>query len=263
MDRLRLDSMGEDGAADELSAEQRARLEALEATVVRPLRTASVPDLTADVMARVAASTRRASTVGRLTAAVQRPLAWLWTPRPFLVRPAYALAVSSIVFVLAVVASSRSPLEEQLDSRATMAAPVAPQVYVQFRLEIREASRVTLAGSFTDWKPVYELRESTPGTWSILLPLHPGVYDYAFVVDGQEWVADPHAFQIDDGFGGVNSRIALPSLPAGRGDGPDRRRGRAACGWSGACPYGHGTGRRGAQPGRPGRGRRRAGSRHQ
>ncbi len=90
-----------------------------------------------------------------------------------------------------------------------------PQVYVQFRLEAHGASRVALAGTFTGWQPEYELRETAPGTWSILVPLLPGIHDYAFVVNGTEWLADPHALQIDDGFGGVNSRIALPASPAG------------------------------------------------
>jgi hypothetical protein len=36
-----------------------------------------------------------------------------------------------------------------------------------------------------------------------------------FVVDGQRWIADPYASQVDDGFGGVNSRISLvpPDAP--------------------------------------------------
>ena len=45
--------------------------------------------------------------------------------------------------------------------------------------------------------------------WSITVPLTQGVHDYAFVVDGQQWVADPYAPQIGDGFGGTNNRLAL------------------------------------------------------
>lgn len=41
------------------------------------------------------------------------------------------------------------------------------------------------------------------------LPITPGVHDYAFVVDGERWVADPYAPGIDDGFGGRNSRLTL------------------------------------------------------
>jgi 1,4-alpha-glucan branching enzyme len=128
-------------------------------------------------------------------------------------RPAYALATLSVFAVFAVVASP--PLAPSHDLQAVGDSASAGQVYVQFRLEASGASQVALVGSFTAWQPDYELRETAPGTWSILVPLRPGVYDYAFVVDGREWVADPHAFQIDDGFGGTNSRIALPSPPTG------------------------------------------------
>jgi len=89
-------------------------------------------------------------------------------------------------------------------------------VYVQFRLEAAGASRVALAGNFTGWEPRYELQETAPGSWSIVLPLRPGVHDYAFVVDGRHWVADPYAPRVDDGFGGANSRIALLPPDAGR-----------------------------------------------
>jgi 1,4-alpha-glucan branching enzyme len=85
-------------------------------------------------------------------------------------------------------------------------------VFVQFRLDA-SASRVQLAGSFTNWEPRYDLRQSAPGIWTITVPLTQGVHDYAFVVDGQRWIPDPYAPQIGDGFGGTNSRLALMSPP--------------------------------------------------
>ena len=92
--------------------------------------------------------------------------------------------------------------------------PGTQRLYVQFRLEAPEASTVRLAGSFNGWKPTYELREAAPGVWTALVPLDPGVYDYTFVVDGKQWVPDPYAPQVDDSFGGTNSRLFLPA-PAG------------------------------------------------
>jgi hypothetical protein len=199
---------------DELTARERRELAALEAligAVTQPLRTAPAPDLSARVMARVAEIRSRPSHTERLVAALWRPLDWFWTPRQLQLRPAYAVASFA---VLAAVAVFLPPPGSQAHPHGVGAGAIvadAPQVYVQFRLEARGASRVTLAGSFTGWQPTYELRETEHGTWSILVPLRPGVHDYAFIVDGQEWVADPHALHIDDGFGGVNSRIALPS----------------------------------------------------
>jgi hypothetical protein len=140
---------------------------------------------------------------------VERLSGLLWSPREVVVRPAYALAGAAAVLVLLV-----APYLRQMPPAATQLASGAaadPRVFVQFRLEAGAAMRVQLAGSFTNWEPRYELHESTPGVWTITVPLTQGVHDYAFVVDGQQWVPDPHAPQIGDGFGGTNSRLALLS----------------------------------------------------
>ena len=159
------------------------------------------PDVTAAVMSQIqdlelAPAPRRPGTFARLAA-------MLWTPREFSLRPAYALgAAAALVTLLAIPFSG---------SDATRNAPGStgePRVFVQFRLEAM-ASRVQLAGSFTNWEPRYELRQSAPGVWSITVPVTQGVHDYAFVVDGEQWVADPYAPQIGDGFGGTNNRLAL------------------------------------------------------
>lgn len=131
----------------------------------------------------------------------------LWTAREvsFPFRPAYALltlAAIGIVFSL-------QGWRRSADDASTVAGSAAPTVFVQFRLEAPDASNVRLAGSFTDWQRQYELYPVAPGLWTITLPLPPGVHEYAFIVDGQRWVADPYAPSVDDGFGGTNSRIAL------------------------------------------------------
>lgn len=183
--------------------ERLARLDSAVALVAGHLRSAPAPDLAAAVMRQIASP--------RPEAFWKRGLAWLWSPRPIRlsVRPAYGFALAAIALVLL-------PLSLEM-GKVTPAAPAAvaataPPVYVQFRLDAENASTVSLAGSFTDWKPSYRLRETAPGVWSVLVPLEPGVYDYSFVVDGDEWVADPSAPQVDDSFGGTNSRLSLPAL---------------------------------------------------
>ena len=162
----------------------------------------SAPDLTHAVMGEIASleplsSARKAGIVTRL-------LRLLWVPREISIRPAIALAGAAAVLVLlAVPYVDRDP-----EAMATDGGRAPAAVFVQFRLEAM-ASRVQLAGSFTNWEPRYELREAAPGVWSITVPLTQGVHDYAFVVDGQQWVADPYAPQIGDGFGGTNNRLAL------------------------------------------------------
>ena len=167
----------------------------------------SAPDVTAQVMARIAsagspATERHPTVLGRLAA-------MLWTPRLLSVRPAYAvLALAAGVALVWLTAFDRGPLPAPT-------ANAAPRVFVQFRLEASNAMRVQLAGSFTNWQPRYELHQSSPGVWTTLVPLTEGVHDYAFVVDGQQWVADPYSAQISDGFGGTNSRVTLlvPDTP--------------------------------------------------
>jgi len=162
------------------------------------------PDLTGAVMSQI-------GNLEPLPAAPQpglfgRLATWLWMPREVSIRPAYAFGAAAMVALLFVIPVGRGEVTSPVLDLADEA--VDAQVFVQFRLDA-PASRVQLAGSFTNWEPRYELRESAPGIWTITVPLTEGVHDYAFVLDGRRWVADPHAPQIGDGFGGTNSRLAL------------------------------------------------------
>jgi len=111
----------------------------------------------------------------------------------------------SVLLLMAVVSNPWS--DRPSTTMATQDA--SEKVYVQFRLQISDAADVRLAGSFTHWQAQYQLHQTAPGLWTVTLPLTPGVHDYAFIVDGQRWVADPYAAAVQDGFGGVNSRITL------------------------------------------------------
>jgi 1,4-alpha-glucan branching enzyme len=122
----------------------------------------------------------------------------------FQFRPVYGIVAAAAAVMLATTVSL-----EPRPVPGAMSMESAPKLLVQFRLQAADASNVRLAGSFTQWQPQYELHQTAPGIWTITLPLSFGVHDYAFVVDGQRWVADPYAQAVDDGFGGTNSRIAI------------------------------------------------------
>jgi len=48
------------------------------------------------------------------------------------------------------------------------------------------------------------------GLWVVTVPLPPGRYRYAFLVDGTTWVPDPDAPRtIDDDFGRPNSVLTI------------------------------------------------------
>lgn len=204
-----------DGGPAALTPEERADADAfargLDAAAAH-LRAVPAPDLAARVMAALPAQ-------GPAVPAWRRAAGWLWNPRPVRLtfRPAYALAGAAIAALAAVVI----PAADGGEPRPVAVAPApaaktaAPVVYVQFRLESAQARQVALAGTFTGWQPTLQLQEKEPGVWTALVPLRPGVHDYVFVVDGDRWVPDPNApQQVDDSFGGTNSRISLPPLGA-------------------------------------------------
>ena len=166
------------------------------------------PDVRAAVMSRIQALD--SSGVHPYPSIFRRFAAFLWTPREVAIRP--ALAVTGTLAVLALLLVPY--LGERGETELTIYRNADPQLLVQFRLEA-SASRVQLAGSFTNWEPRFDLREYAPGIWTITVPLAEGVHDYAFVVDGNQWTPDPFAPQIGDGFGGTNSRLTLlaPSTP--------------------------------------------------
>ncbi len=85
-------------------------------------------------------------------------------------------------------------------------------VKVSFTLEAPAASRVALVGDFNGWRPdQLQLKSGQKGVWQITVPLKKGaVYTYNFLIDGQQWIADPHSeMQIEDGFGGLASVLRL------------------------------------------------------
>lgn len=203
---------------DDLTPAERDTLAEMEdalGSVVGHLRSLPTPDLTASVMRSLPprAFAAAGAPVRRTEPALWERLAsWLWSPRPLSLtfRPAYALAgamlaafaVLQVPRLVAPAAPAAAPLAARERPAATM--------YVQFRLEAPQAHDVAIAGTFTGWKPADLLEETEPGVWTALIPLRPGVHDYAFVVDGDEWIPDPNATQVEDDFGGTNSRISLP-----------------------------------------------------
>jgi hypothetical protein len=204
---------------DELSAEQLSELAVVEARIASiaiPLLSEAAPDVSRQVMTRLPEQ-RALHTAVTPAGAARRWLDWLWAPRPLTVnvRAAYAVAAAAMLILVPTFVPRSGPDLLPVRTENDAADRSMPQVYVQFRLEASGAHHVAVAGSFTNWKPDHVMRETAPGTWSILIPLAAGIHDYAFVIDGTEWVADPHAFQVADGFGGTSSRIALPSTPAG------------------------------------------------
>jgi 1,4-alpha-glucan branching enzyme len=84
-----------------------------------------------------------------------------------------------------------------------------PQVEVQFRVAVKEAKAVSVAGTFNDWDPKKTPLKKNGEGWHTTLALPRGHYEYRFIVDGQ-WMADPNAAEaVPNPFGSSNSVLNI------------------------------------------------------
>ena len=86
-------------------------------------------------------------------------------------------------------------------------------VNVSFTLVRPDAREVSLCGEFNGWSPAAgPMSRHEDGCWEAIVALHPGRYEYKFLVDG-EWLPDPVVEQtVPNGYGSVNSVIEVSSL---------------------------------------------------
>jgi hypothetical protein len=82
-----------------------------------------------------------------------------------------------------------------------------PTVFVRLVLLQPGARSVSVAGDFNGWDPAQtKLERSDGNVWTATIPLKPGRYQYMFVIDGKQWIADPLAAEeAIDGFGAQNA----------------------------------------------------------
>jgi len=143
----------------------------------------------------------------------RRAAAWLLRPRTVRLSPATAgLAFAAVIGIL-VAWPARGP--EDVTAPGTGVAEAGGAVPTRFVFVAPGAASVRMTGDFVGWDPE-GVRLSDPrgtGMWTVDLPLEPGVYQYAFIVesaDGTQWRADPLAVsQVDDGFGQTNSVVIV------------------------------------------------------
>ncbi|HEX2779080.1 MAG TPA: isoamylase early set domain-containing protein [Gemmatimonadaceae bacterium] len=134
--------------------------------------------------------------------------------RPFWRSPAFGLlAAASIAGVIALVRARgvEGPIAEVPGhpslhgTSAPAAVPAATAAHaasvpghvavarVQFVFVAPSARQVAVVGDFNDWDPAATPLALAGGVWSRELDVPVGRHDYAFVIDGKRWVADPTA----------------------------------------------------------------------
>jgi hypothetical protein len=144
----------------------------------------------------------------RLCAAVTTPRTLEWNLAG--VMAAACVALVSVVSLFAVmpprVVEVPTPAVP-VHTIATRADQQEPKVFVRLVLLQPEARSVSVAGDFNGWNPAQTpLERSDGGMWTATITLKPGRYQYMFVVDGKEWIADPLATEeATDGFGSRNA----------------------------------------------------------
>lgn len=96
-------------------------------------------------------------------------------------------------------------------TQAAAASEMQSEQITQFVLVAPEATTVAVVGDFNDWSlsatPL--ARQAGDGVWWVTVPLEPGRYRYAFLVDGDSWRGDPNAPSADDEFGRPNSVVTI------------------------------------------------------
>jgi hypothetical protein len=131
---------------------------------------------------------------------------WTWLTHPEIALS--PLAAAAIVVVL--VASTLSIQHGLSDDRRTTDAASLVNLH-QFVLVAPNAASVSLVGDFNGWSLGATPLERQGSVWSVEVSLPPGRHVYAFVVDGEEWVADASAPRApEDEFGRPSSVILVP-----------------------------------------------------
>jgi 1,4-alpha-glucan branching enzyme len=74
-----------------------------------------------------------------------------------------------------------------------------------------DATAVAVVGDFNQWNTTANpMAKDAAGSWTVMIPLKSGKYQYKFLVDGN-WIEDPaNPEKADDGFGGKNSIKIVP-----------------------------------------------------
>jgi hypothetical protein len=148
---------------------------------------------------------------------------WWSTPRVVRLAPLTSLAVAagvSAIFVLSGIAigsrmSSHSPPATAVASTAGVGVKTDTVQLVRFVFVDSHAKDIELVGDFNAWtRGATKLALSgAPGVWAVSIPLPPGRHEYAFIVNGSRWTADPLAIRSSDDFGTESSVIHVGLSP--------------------------------------------------
>ncbi len=150
---------------------------------------------------------------------------WIIQPRTIRMSPIGAFAVAAGLMAAVAIGSWRLRGVEQVQmANSTIGEPnlvpvsntgAEPLVVHQFTYYQKGLESIALVGNFNDWKAdSTTLTEVSPGVWTVSVALRPGVYEYQFILNGKQRVADPTMPQTSSDFGSPNSVVKIsPKVP--------------------------------------------------
>jgi hypothetical protein len=191
------------------------------------------PEVDRAVMAAIHAAplmVRPSNSPARAIAPTRRGV-WSWLVRPRSVRitlPPIGVLAAAGIAIAAAFGLRRNAAEEHADERRQLtgefpaqgratgeyaaAQPNESLLPTRFYFVNPTAKHVTLVGEFNHWDKSATPLSQVPGKdlWVAEVKLQPGRYQYAFFVDGKQWVPDPRAPQAaGDDFGQPNSVVTV------------------------------------------------------
>jgi Glycogen recognition site of AMP-activated protein kinase len=147
---------------------------------------------------------------------------WWRAERVFRIAPltglALAAGIAAIIAVSGIAIGTHISRVAPVTAVARVTAGRDTVQVVRFVFVDAGAKRVELVGDFNEWaKGTTQLsRSGAPGVWAVSIPLSPGRHEYAFIINGSRWVADPFAAKSSDDFGTESSviRVGTPANSA-------------------------------------------------
>ena len=134
---------------------------------------------------------------------------WWRTERVVRVSPLAGLAMAAglagvIALSSLVGGTTGAPVSTVAQTKPTQDAIAPDTVHlVRFVFVDQGATTVEIVGDFNAWtKGVTRLeRSAAPGVWAASVALPAGRHEYAFIINGTRWIADPLAPRSSDDFG--------------------------------------------------------------
>jgi len=114
-------------------------------------------------------------------------------------------ATAAIFLVVGMTITSNRPSGPTLTPALAPAVASRTSQEVLFVVPALDAERVAVVGDFNAWEETPLSDENQDGIWTASIPLSPGRYEYAFVIDGRWWGQDPSADEYVRTFGQYSS----------------------------------------------------------